>query len=131
MSLDSLIEESRIMAYSGKDYMVIKKHMSLKAGSSEYLNLIMLKADEFIVEYQLAQQERDKSVNFILLGVFLFIFGLSLNIFKMIDNDNASVYLNGTILIGAYLIVKNVITLRKPIEDFIPNQQKIKTRKEL
>lgn len=129
MSLESLIEESRKMAYEGADYLDIKKKMSLKAGSTENLNFIMLKADGFIAEYQLAHQERSKVINYILIGAFLLILGLGLTVYSYFISRSEFMLLYGAIIVGAYLVLKNLLILKKPIEDFIPQESKFRKRK--
>ncbi len=73
---EELVED---WAFSGMEYLEIKRRLKAQAWEGEELRLLMLTADEAIAEYQLLEQERQKQLIRMILWGGLTLIGLLLN----------------------------------------------------
>ena len=121
----ALIEVVRKMAYSGKDYETIIKEIDRKKNryTEENISHAKRKVDDFIVEYQLANQEKSKALNQILIGLFLFLIGAGITGYTYFSKNSQYVIAYGAILIGAWILKEGYKKYQKPIEELLPRKR--------
>lgn len=123
-----ILDRCREMAFAGKDYLDIKKYIDSLNLDLEAANTILLKADEFLVKYQLYQQFHIRSIIGMMAGGLLVLLGLSVNFFT---TEKTALYYTFTyvpMLIGARIFYKSLNNFRLSPED-MPDENAVKKGK--
>ena len=129
MPSEEQIEQIRELAYSGKEYETIQSEIEQLDLTTEESNELLIIADSFIVEYELASQEKSKVLNYIIIGVFFFIFGIAFTFTTFIVGRVTYYIAYGAILIGGWTAWKNYLIYQQPVEYFIPEKSRFKNRR--
>ncbi len=124
MDQQGLLEIVKEMAFGGRDYESIVTELEKHKGSipEESMNLVKRKIDDYIVTYQLGNQERSKALNQVFIGVFLFLFGMGITGYTYLSSNSQYVLAFGAILSGAWVAKEEYKSYRKPIEELIPRK---------
>ena len=120
MNVHELIELSREMAYSGQDYLQIKREVIDLAASEEDVKKVMQRADEFIVNYQLAGQTKAALLNHMIVGLAVLIIGIAIFLYTYFSAQNQYVAPLGIMLVGYWWFRKNFRRYQRPIEELVP-----------
>ncbi len=119
MNVDELIALSRDLAYSGKEYLEIKREIAANGASEEEMKAILRKADEFIVNYELASQKRAGILNQMIIGGAFLVVGLFAFAYTYLSGSTYTVPI-AVILGGAWILRSNYRKYRQPIERLLP-----------
>jgi hypothetical protein len=124
MEHQKLIAIIQEMAFNGKDSYEIEKEIEKNRGkySDESINLAKREIDDYIVNFQLASQEKSKALNQILLGLVLFLIGIGVTGYTYFGNTSQYILAYGAIFAGAWIVKEGYKTYRKPIEELIPRR---------
>ena len=124
MEYQELISIIQRLAFEGKDFYEIEREIENKKDkySEESIKLAKKSIDEYIVNFQLASQEKSKALNQILLGSVLFLIGVGVTGYTYFGNTSQYILAYGAILAGAWILKEGYKTYRKPIEDLIPRR---------
>ena len=120
MSVYELIELSREMAYSGRDYLEIKREVQAHDIDEEGLKKVMRQADEFIVNYQLASQTRAALLNQMIVGLAVLVIGLAFFGYTYFSGGNRYAVPLAIVLAGYWWFRKNYRRYRRPVEELLP-----------
>ena len=120
MDVHELIELSRDMAYSGRDYLDIKQEVAKYAASEEDLKKAMREADEFIVHYQLASQTRATLLNHMIIGLAVLVIGIAYFVYSYFSVGGRYTIPLVIVLAGYWWFRKNFRRYRRPIEELVP-----------
>jgi hypothetical protein len=125
IDLEQLVKQ---MAFEGKGFDEIQAELSaLKSRfSDDEIRSATRKIDTYIVEYQLASLEKSKGRNFMILGAFLFILGISLTIYTFLIGNSQFVLVWGAIIFGIINFVYGKQVYYSPLEELVPRQKRIK-----
>ena len=129
MPTEEQIEQIRELAYSGVDYEGIKSEIRQLGLSVEEHNELLITADGFIVEYELASQEKSKVLNYIILGIFFFVLGIVFSFTTFIVGQATYYIAYGAIIAGGWVAWKNYLIYQQPVEYFIPQKSKFRNRR--
>lgn len=127
MNLEYAISLARELAFEGEDYDTIKRKIKPKL-SDDDLSVAMRMADEFIVDYELATQEKSKILSYIIMGGGIFLLGIIITSYTFFSGASEYIIAYGSILGGAWFAVRNFILYKKPIEDFAPRKGRLRKR---
>ena len=127
MDKSKLLDIVRSKALNGADYDEILLALQKTSASPEAIKLAERSIDEYIVQYQLALQERSKALNVIIMS--LFVCSLCLWILSYVSLSSFSIYFLVTFMVmlgSAWMVKKGYDDYRKPLEQHIPKKHKIK-----
>jgi hypothetical protein len=122
MQLDELDDFIKKLAYAGKEYDEIKQRLIDLNLKPEELSTILGKIDDYIIDYQLATQQKSNNVAEMIGGVVFFILGAGITIFSYLSNRGNYVFAYGAILFGAWLFKEGYKKYKLPIEDRVFNK---------
>lgn len=115
MEFDDLARKSRALAYEGKDYETILSTIPITSLPKEQQLKLLSLIDDFIVQYNLASQVKNKNLMTILLGLVALFMGIFILILGYIREDN-QLLLGGMVsLIGLYVIKNAYEAYKQPI----------------
>ena len=125
--LISLIKD---LAYKGKDSQAIKNELKKLQNkySEESLKLAIKQIDEYIVNYQLACQEKSKAFHQILMSLVLLIFGLTMTFYSYINEGSHYILPIGAIVSGAWYLINSLNIYKRPIESFFPRKKSFRKK---
>lgn len=128
IDLEKLVKQ---MAFEGKDFDEIQAELSaLKSRfSDDEIRSATRMIDTYIVKYQLASLEKSKGRNFMILGAFLFILGISLTFTAFYEIRSFFVFANGVIGAGILAFINGKTIFDSPLEDLILKPSKFKKHK--
>ena len=123
-----LIKIIKELAYKGKDFdFIISEIQKYKDDFDEVtFENAERKIDEFIVNYQLAQLEKSKALNYIIIGIVLFILGSAITIFTYFHLKSQFILAYGAIIAGIGLFIHGFKIYNKNIEDLVVHHSSIK-----
>jgi len=127
MNLEDAISLAKELAFEGEDYDTIKRKIQPKL-SDDDLKIAMRMADEFIVDYELATQEKSKVLNYMIIGVGILLLGIIITSYTIFSGASQYIISYGAILGGAWFTIRNFILYQKPIEDFAPRKGRFRKR---
>lgn len=119
-----LFEQVKSMAYEGMAYEDIRRKMKDQITDPDLLRTVMVKANQHIVEYQLALQEKARALNQMIIGAVILILGVGITIYTYFSLQNQYVLVYGAILVGAWILKEGYKKYNQPIENFIPKSRK-------
>lgn len=128
MEEDELQELARKLAYQGRSYEEIKKVVQKSTTNSIAVQNVLSSLDQFIVEYQLASQEKGKVLNQAIIGAIFLIIGLGITGYTFLLGQSQYVLAYGAILGGAWALIDGYKKYKQPIEGFIPRKNRIKRK---
>ncbi|MGE5354958.1 MAG: hypothetical protein ACM3PT_01885 [Deltaproteobacteria bacterium] len=129
MEESELLEQARKLAYQGRNYEEIKEVVQKSTTNSKAIHNILSSLDQFIVEYQLASQEKAKVLNHAIIGSIFLIIGLGLTGYTLLSGQSQYILAYGAILGGAWALIDGYRKYKQPIEDFIPRKKMFRKNK--
>jgi len=116
------------LAFSGKDYDQIVQALESpnQNFSEESIELIKDKINDYIVEYQLANQVRSKALNQLIIGGVFFMIGVIITggSFSPVSGKYFLAY--GAILAGAWNFKEGYKIYRLPLEELVPRRSRFR-----
>lgn len=97
MEEDELLELAKQMAYQGKSYEEIMKAVQRFTTDSTAVQNVSGSLDQFIVEYQLAVQEKAKALYLIIAGAVFLVVGLGITVYTLLLGLSQYMLLYGAI----------------------------------
>ncbi len=94
------------------------------AFSQEAKDIAKSKIDEYIVDYQLANNVRLDGRNHMIIGLILFIIGSGITLYTFFSGHSGFVLVYGAILFGAAEFYYGYKIFRTPIEELVPRKNK-------
>ena len=115
--------------YAGKDYLDIKRDLGRFGLSEEENRKLLMKADDYIIDYQLAEQARSNYLLQILMGTLFFVFGIVVTYINYAAAGEKFYVWFGAIIGGAWLAINGYKKYKLPVSDLIDKPDKKKPRK--
>ncbi|MEM6320496.1 MAG: hypothetical protein AAF960_22695, partial [Bacteroidota bacterium] len=116
MDFDTLAKKARRLAYEGKDYDAITSIVPTKQLSPLEQKELRSLINDFIVQYNLAEQVKNKYRTQILLGAMAFFLGVFILLFTYLRNENGYTFGLIVVLIGGYITKKGYDQYIKPVD---------------
>jgi len=88
--------------------------------------MIKDKINDYIVEYQLASQEKSKALNQLIVGSVLFIIGMAFTGGSFFGSSSRYLLAYGLILSGAWTFKEAYKIYRLPLEDLVPRRSRFR-----
>lgn len=126
MEEDELLELAKQMAYQGKSHEEIMKAVQRSTTDSTAVQNVSGSLDQFIVEYQLAVQEKAKALYLIIAGAVFLVVGLGITVYTLLLGLSQYMLLYGAIIWGTWAIIAGYQKYKQPIENFIPRRIRIR-----
>ncbi len=119
-----LLELIQEMAFAGKDYDAIVKELDRKKDQfpPETISFAKRKIDDYIVSFQLANQEKSKGLNQAIMGLVLLLIGVGVTGYTYFGDADQYVLAYGAILAGAWILKEGYKTYRTPVEELVPRR---------
>jgi hypothetical protein len=126
MEEDQLLEHARKLAYQGKNYEEIKNAVQRSTTDSNAVQNLLSSLDQFIVEYQLAAQEKAKALQQIIAGSIFLVIGLGITGYTLLLDQSQYLLVYGAIIGGVWAILNGYKKYKQPIENFIPRRKRFR-----
>jgi hypothetical protein len=126
MEEDQLLEHARKLAYQGQNYEEIKKAVQQSTTDSNAVQNVLSSLDQFIVEYQLAAQEKAKALQQIIAGSIFLVIGLGITGYTLLLGQSQYILVYGAIIGGVWAIINGYQKYKQPIENFIPRRKRFR-----
>ena len=125
MEHQELITLVRELAYSGKRAQEIERELQRISGrySDESIGIAWRKIDDFVIDFQLATQEKSKAFNQLLIGVLVLMAGVGVTGYTYFSGMRQYVLAYGAILGGAWIAKEGYKIYRQPIEKLVPRRR--------
>ncbi len=116
MEFDDLAKKCKRLAYEGKDYEEITQQISLTQLSKSEQKELRSLIDDFIVQYNLADQIKYQYTTQIILGTVALLLGIFILIFTYFKKETGYGIGFAACLIGLYVIKKGYVQYKQPID---------------
>jgi hypothetical protein len=126
MEEDQLLEHARKLAYQGQNYEEIKNAVQRSTTDSNAVQNVLSSLDQFIVEYQLAAQEKAKALQQIIAGSIFLVIGLGITGYTLLLGQSQYILVYGAIIGGVWAIINGYQKYKQPIENFIPRRKRFR-----
>jgi len=124
-NFDNLALKSREMAYAGKEYEEIIKTLPISELTISDQKAMRSLINDFIVQYNLTEQVKNKYRTQIMLGIVAVVLGIFIILFARAKGESALGFGLAVGLIGLYTIKKGYTKFKEPL-----NYQHISPEKE-
>ncbi|MBK8505030.1 MAG: hypothetical protein IPL46_24170 [Saprospiraceae bacterium] len=124
-----LIEQARKYIYTGADHLEVQRALKEMHISNQQIREVLAVIEPDFVKYQLADQERTKILNQVLVGAFVLIIGTGVTAYSLITVGYVYRTGYGLLLSGAWWTFRNFQRYRQPIESFITVQEFMRKRR--
>lgn len=129
MSTEQIQAHCKKLAFAGKDYAFIKAEVEAMDISEKEKIRIMIKADEYLVHYQVALQERGKALQQIVLGWSIMLIGLAIAIYSYYSALRRHYVLYGIAFAGYWILRQGYRAYRVPLEEIASPLDKVSGRR--
>ncbi|GEM_PF-2239146 len=116
MDFDKIAIKCRQLAYEGKDYEAIIKEVSYDALSQNQQKELRSLINDFIVQYDLAEQTKGKYITQMMLGGVALLLGIFILLFTYFRKESSYGIGLAACLIGLYVIKKGYDQYKQPID---------------
>ncbi|MCB0687566.1 MAG: hypothetical protein KDC53_13620 [Saprospiraceae bacterium] len=114
-----LFEYGRELIYEGADHLQVQKALQdMNIETDEIRSLMQILESDF-VQYQLAQQEKNKVLQRALMGFLIVFLGIALSLYSSIKDNYLYRIDYGLILGGIWYTFRNIVRYRQPTENFV------------
>ncbi|MCB0705943.1 MAG: hypothetical protein KDC34_11560 [Saprospiraceae bacterium] len=110
--IQEILDTCHEMIFNGKDYLDVKKYLESLQLEKEAEKLLLLKADEMLVQYQLFSQHKTQAINVMLAGGLILLIGLAFTIGTYILGKSRYILAYGIILSGAWILKRGYAKYR-------------------
>ena len=124
----NILELSKKLVYEGKEYHEIKDELTRLSLDHQTIEKVLDEVDQYIVDFQLASQEKGNILNQMIIGGVLFIIGAGITGYTYAIGNRQYILAYGAILSGAWIFKEAYKKYKLPIEDFIPRNKRFKRK---
>lgn len=123
MSLEAISERCFQLIHEGQDYLTIRQHLDqYQLTESERQGLLKL-FDGYIQQLDLAKQQRQQFINYMILGVTFFIIGLVLFFISMNSSSNYYILMIGMLVGGYWGFKQGYQGYHLPLHELVPPEE--------
>ena len=129
MEKEDSIEKVRELIYRGADHLEVHRALKEMHISDQKMKEILIMIEPDFVKYQLADQERTKVLNQVLVGGFILMMGIGVAVYSRVTVGYVFRFGYLLILLGIWWTFRGYFRYRQPIENFVSNQEYVRKRR--
>ncbi len=111
----------KALIFEGKDYEFIKRELERESLTKDESVQMLIELDEWIAHYQMALQERSKTIQQMILGGSLVLLGILIYSFSLSILKTQYLFAWGAILTGAWIFKEGYKAYKIPLEETAEN----------
>jgi len=115
MDLAEIKDQCQALAFEGKDYYEIEKSLSGFDLSESDRNSVLKSIDDYIVHYEISQQEQQKHLYKVMIGLLLLFIGAGAMMTSVGAEGIARIFAITFVLYGAWMAKGAYADYRKPL----------------
>lgn len=128
MTPDEISQIAIDLAYQGKDYDEIKIALEKQGIEPGSIKIVLQDIDQYIINYQLASQAKDRVLTYLVMGIGLFSLGIGATLYSIFSGMSQVMVWTGALLLGAYMSFNYYKEYKKPIEYFLPSNKRFNSK---
>jgi len=123
------LDKINALAFSGSSYEEIKKYLKTQISDQVMIDVLMVDANVFIAQYQIASQKRDEYLNKTVIYGVLCLFGFIATYMSLMSTSYTRFIFYGAMVIGGYHFYNNYKIYKKPLKSHLVKKKKKKDLK--
>ena len=127
MDLTALQDHCQDLAFEGKDYVEIEQELTRLAVREEDREAVLKKVDGYIVHYEIFQQEQQKYLYKLMIGLLLFFMGGGALLTEVGKEGLARIFAIVFVLYGAWMARGAYGAYRQPLRSDYGKERKFKS----
>lgn len=127
MDLSELKDHCQALAFEGKDYLEIERNLSELDITESDRATVLKSVDDYIVHYEISQQEQQKHLYKLMIGLLLLFIGGGAMMTSVGADGLARIFAITFVLYGAWMARGAYAEYRKPLRSDFGKERKFKS----